>query len=241
MAWARRRRNGSSVTVAIDASSGATPATSSPGSRRTAESRGTRRGRAGRSPSESIVPPVVTTATRGSVTRRRAGSAAGSARHARARPTAVRRPATSAAPPRAATNRSIRPISRRIRNPSIGPSAYSGIGLSHTAEAERARIRTRPEKLAAVVEIADAGRCDDRQPDPGLAQLGDDPKPDRLDRSARERAVAVLQVGLARLRIEPQRLDGVDGGQTGNPVALRQPGVLEVVVVGGDLEDHRVP
>ena len=79
-----------------------------------------------------------------------------------------------------------------------------------------------PEVLAAVVEVADAAVGDDRQPDAGVAQLGDDPQADRLDRRPRDRAVAVLEQRLAGLRVQAQALDGVDRRDAGTPVTARR-------------------
>ena len=52
-----------------------------------------------------------------------------------------------------------------MRSPSSGPSAYSGIGWSQTAEPEAHGVRAGPDVLAAVVEVADPAVGDDRQPD----------------------------------------------------------------------------
>ena len=71
-----------------------------------------------------MVPPVVTTATRGRLTTRRARrdghvGAAG--------------PGCQCGAAAGGVYRATRSISRRIRSPSTGPSAYSGIGRSQTA------------------------------------------------------------------------------------------------------------
>ena len=70
---------------------------------------------------------------------------------------------------------------------------------------------------------------------PGVAQLGDDAQPDRLDRPAGDAAEAVLHERLAGLGIEAQRLDRVDRRQRRDPVALGQPGLADVVLVRGEL------
>src|SRR5207244_11176667 len=44
-------------------------------------------------------------------------------------------------------------------------------------------VRARPEELTTVVEVADAGARDDRETDPGVAQLREDRKSTRLNSS----------------------------------------------------------
>ncbi len=223
MAWARRRRNGTSWTSAIVASSGAMPARRSPGARRTAVSRYAARSRRS-TPTESIVPPVVMTATRGRLTCDRR-------RHRRGLP--VRRGRRR----------------REPRHPVDQPPDPQPFDRSQRVQRHRPQpdggaqgdgIGARPEVLAAVVEVADAAVRDDREPEARVAQLGHDPQADGLDRPPRDRPVAVLQVRLAGVGAQAQALDGVDRRDRRAAVGRRQVRLPVVVLVRADLEDHRV-
>ena len=75
---------------------------------------------------------------------------------------------------------------------------------------------------------------------PCVAQLGHHPQRDRLDGPAGEPAVAVGQPRRAGARVEPQRLHRVDRRERGHARPRRLAGVAQVVVVGRELEDHRV-
>ena len=111
----------------------------------------------------------------------------------------------------------------------------------HPRQPDRAaqadRIGAGPEELAAIVEVANPGGGDDRQVNARIAKFRDNAQPDRLDRPTGDAAEAVLHERLAGLRIQPEALDRVDGGQGGDPIPLREPGLLHVVLVRGELED----
>ena len=122
-------------------------------------------------------------------------------------------------------------------------SAQRGEGVAGIAgqpggAAQAHRVGAGPEVLAAVVHGPDPAGRDDRQGDPGVAQLGDHPQPDRLDRPAGQAAEPVGQQGLPGAGVEPQRLDGVDGGEPGHARAGGLGGVAQVVVVRRELEQH---
>ena len=107
------------------ASSGAIPASSSPGARRTPrlEVRGE---------VEAVhAERVDRAAGRDDGDARQAHEAGRATRGMRA---AGRRPGSQCGAAAGGVNRATRVISRRIRSPSSGPSAYSGIGWSQTAE-----------------------------------------------------------------------------------------------------------
>src|SRR5690606_28099882 len=106
--------------------------------------------------------------------------------------------------------------------------------------AQAHRVSAGPEVLPAVVPVPDAPGGDDRQGDPRVPQLLDHAQPDRLDRPAGQAAEAVLQQRLPGFRVQPEPFDGVDRGQGRNTVLGGQLGVRDVVVVRGQLQDHRV-
>ena len=137
-------------------------------------------------------------------------------------------------------NRATRAISRRIRSPSTGPQRVHRHRRQPDRAAQRDGVGACPEVLAAVVEVADAAVRDDRQPEARVAQLRDDPQADGLDRPPGDRPVPVPQVRLAGVGAQAQALHRVDRRDRGAAVPGRQVRLPAVVVVGRDLEDHRV-
>ena len=211
--WRGRGRGGTGprATCAMVASSGAIPASSSPGASRVALSRYAARSR------RSVPSGVDGAAGRDDGDARQAHEAAGEAGAGRG--TA---PGSQCGAAAGGVNRATRSISRRIRSPSTGPSAYSGIGRSQTADpsdtaSAPAQKYSRQSSKSRMPPLAMIGRRK-----PGVAQLRDHPQADRLDRPPAHRPVAVLEVRLAGVGAEAQALDGVDRGDRRAAVGRRR-------------------
>ncbi len=137
-------------------------------------------------------------------------------------------------------NRATRSISRRIRSPSTGPSAYSGIGRSQTADprdtaSAPAQKYSRQSSKSRMPPFAMIGRRK-----PASRSSATTRRPMGLIARPLDRPVAVLEVGLAGVGTEAQALDGVDRGDRRAAVGRGQVRLPVVVLVRADLEDHRV-
>ena len=246
-ACARSRRNGTSRHVGDGGELRGDPVDEARRARGGRRCPGTPRGRAGRCRAESIVPPVVTIATRARGRRTRdqavtdatsaAWSAADVGRSARAAAVAGRLPVGRGLGRRVALHARDQPPDAQ---PLDRPERVQRHRLEPDRRPEAHGVRAGPEVLAAVVEVADAAEAMIGSRMPASRSSDDDAQPDRLDRAARHRPVAVLEVRLAGLGIQPQRLDRVDRGERRAARTPRRGAHARGSRSRADLEDHRV-